>query len=117
MNSQNAAASRATDPHEAHLGRRERQVLLALLESAGRVVTRTELAERAGIADLNDRRCDSVLVSIRRILPPNSLMTVRKRGWVLTPAGAVAAREALVEQPPPVKRRTIPRELSDETTR
>jgi hypothetical protein len=37
----------------------------------------------AGIAELNDRRCYSLLVSIRKALGPSSIRTVRGRGWML----------------------------------
>ncbi len=32
----------------------------------GRVLSRAEISRRAGIADLSDRRCDSLIVGIRR---------------------------------------------------
>lgn len=54
-----------------------------LAANAGRVVSRAELARRAGIADLNDRRCDSLIVGIRRRLGPDRVRTVRRRGWIL----------------------------------
>ena len=59
----------ATDPL-GHLGTQERAVLFALAESAGKVVSRRELARRVGIADLSERRCDSLLVGVRRVLGP-----------------------------------------------
>ena len=37
-----------------------------LADNAGRVLSRAELARRAGIADLSSRRCDSLIVGIRR---------------------------------------------------
>ena len=61
----------------------ESAVLRALITCSGRVVSRSELSRLAGIADLNDRRCDSLLVSIRKALGPSSIRTVRGRGWML----------------------------------
>jgi len=54
-----------------------------LEHNAGRVLSRAELARRAGISDLSDRRCDSLIVGIRRHLGPGRVRTVRRRGWML----------------------------------
>ena len=62
----------------------ESAVLRALITCSGRVVCRRELSRLAGIADLNDRRCDSLLVSIRKALGPESIRTVRGRGWMIS---------------------------------
>ncbi len=55
----------------------------ALAASSGRVLSRAEIARRAGLTDLNDRRCDSLIVGIRRTLGPDCVRTVRRRGWML----------------------------------
>jgi DNA-binding response OmpR family regulator len=78
-----------------HLGPRERAVLAALVDNAGRVVDRDQLRRDAGLADLHARRCDSVLVGLRRTLGPGALVTVRRRGWRLSP-DAVAMAIALI---------------------
>ena len=62
-----------------------------LLANRGRVISRRELARRAGLADLSERRCDSLLVAIRRALGPNSVVTVRSRGWMLSDEAIDAA--------------------------
>jgi hypothetical protein len=54
-----------------------------LVANHRRVVGRRELARQAGLAELSDRRCDSVLVGVRRLLGPDSIVTVRSRGWML----------------------------------
>ena len=54
-----------------------------LAENTGRVLSRAELARRAGIADLSARRCDSLIVGIRRGIGPERVRTVRRRGWML----------------------------------
>jgi len=48
-----------------------------------RLVSRRELARRVGIADLSERRCDSLLVGVRRVLGADAIRTVRSRGWML----------------------------------
>ena len=80
------------------LGEQEQSVLCVLLANRGRVISRRELARRAGLADLSERRCDSLLVAIRRALGPNSVVTVRSRGWMLSD-DAVAAASALAGDP------------------
>lgn len=70
-------------------------MLAVLLANRRRVVGRRELAREAGLAELNQRRCDSVLVGVRRQLGPDSIITVRSRGWMLADH-AVAAAEALL---------------------
>jgi DNA-binding response OmpR family regulator len=74
-----SSLARATTP----LPPQEVAVLRALITCSGRVVSRRELSRLAGIAELNDRRCDSLLVSIRKVLGPDSIQTVRGRGWMI----------------------------------
>ena len=70
-------------------------VLRVLVESTGRVVGRLEVARRAGIADLGERRTDSLLVGIRRVLGSGAIRTVRGRGWILEQDASVRARKLL----------------------
>jgi len=79
-----AAGSTATDPLCAvRLGEQERAVLGVLIHHLGKVVSRRELARHAGLVELSERRCDSLLVNIRRQLPAGAILTVRSRGWML----------------------------------
>jgi DNA-binding response OmpR family regulator len=61
----------------------ERAVYEALAGNAGRVVSRAQLMRLAGIGDLNPRRCDSLIVGIRRRIGADRIRTVRRRGWML----------------------------------
>ncbi len=79
----------------ARLAAQETAVLKALVDCRGRVVSRRELARLAGIADLSDRRCDSLLVAIRRVLGSDAIRTVRGRGWMIVPL-AVDRAEVLL---------------------
>jgi DNA-binding response OmpR family regulator len=67
------------------LSAQEMAVLQAFLDCQGRVISRLEIARRAGLVGLNSRRCDSILVSLRRALGPDAIRTVRSRGWMLEP--------------------------------
>ena len=67
------------------LGAQERAVLRILVEQGGRVISRHELARRCGLTELHERRCDSILVHVRHALGPDSIVTVRRRGWMLRP--------------------------------
>ena len=88
-----------TGVHEEHtagalalqLGHRERAVLGALVGRAGQVVDRDQLRHDAGLDELSPRRCDAILVGIRRTLGPGSVVTVRRRGWRLHPDVLAAA--------------------------
>lgn len=79
----------------ASLGTQERAVLSVLVANQGRVLGRRELARQAGMSDLSERRCDSVLVGIRRVLGPDAIRTVRSRGWILDDRAAALAAELI----------------------
>jgi DNA-binding response OmpR family regulator len=61
----------------------ERAVYTVLADHAGRVLSRAEIARRAGLTDLSERRCDSLIVGIRRTVGAGQIRTVRRRGWML----------------------------------
>jgi DNA-binding response OmpR family regulator len=67
------------------LGAAEAAVLAVLREANGRVVSRRELARRAGLREASPRRADSIGVQLRRSLGDDAIRTVRSRGWALDP--------------------------------
>ncbi len=77
------------------LGVQERAVLAVLVAHRGRVTSRRELSRQAGLADLSVRRCDSVLVDLRRNLGRDAIITVRSRGWMLADAARPGAAALL----------------------
>jgi DNA-binding response OmpR family regulator len=73
----------------------EMKVLRVLWESQGKVLSRETLMRKAGLDDSSARRVDSSMVVLRRVLGPDSLRTVRQRGWMLTEEGCLAAAQFL----------------------
>jgi DNA-binding response OmpR family regulator len=72
-----------TQPAALHLTEQERAVFAVLDAEVGRVLSRHEIARRAGISGLSDRRCDSLIVGIRKQIGADRVRTVRRRGWML----------------------------------
>lgn len=70
---------------------RERDLLAYLAAHPGRVISREEFSTECGLGDLSTRRCDSLIVALRRLLPEHAITTVRKRGWMLAPDATDAA--------------------------
>ncbi len=62
-----------------------------LQEANGRVVSRQELARRAGLREASPRRADAIVVQLRRSLGDGAIRTVRRRGWALDPAHGLDA--------------------------
>lgn len=71
------------------LSPQEVAMLAALLDARGRVVARSELARRAGLSESSSRRCDGVLVGLRRALGEEAVCNVRGRGWRLAQLGGI----------------------------
>lgn len=70
-------------PPLALLTTQEQAVYSVLAANAGKVMSRTEIARKAGISELSERRCDSLIVGIRRRIGADQIVTVRRRGWML----------------------------------
>jgi DNA-binding winged helix-turn-helix (wHTH) protein len=87
----------ADNPPTVRLGSQERAVLSVLVANQHRVISRGELSRLAGLEGLSERRCDSVLVQIRRYLGPESVTTVRGRGWRLSAAHVELANAAVAD--------------------
>lgn len=67
----------------AGLSPQERAVYDVLWAHRGRVLSRHEIARMAGFSDCATRRCDAVILGIRRTLGESSVRTVRRRGWII----------------------------------
>jgi DNA-binding winged helix-turn-helix (wHTH) protein len=73
----------------------EIKVLRVLWDSQGKVLSRETLMRKAGLDVSSARRVDSSMVVLRRVLGPDSVRTVRRRGWMLTEEGHLAAQRFL----------------------
>lgn len=79
---------------ETKLGPTELAVLRVLVDRIGKVTGRPDLNRLAGIEGAT-RRSDAALVLIRRCLGEGSIITVRRRGWMLHGDALDAARSLL----------------------
>jgi DNA-binding response OmpR family regulator len=59
-------------------------ILRVLSASKGRVVSRESILRLAGLDNVSARRADASLVVLRKVLGPDSVITVRRRGWMLS---------------------------------
>lgn len=78
----------------AKLGAAEIAVLRVLVDRVGKITGRHDLNRLAGL-DGTARRSDTALVSIRRHLGDGAIVTVRRRGWMLSNNAVPAARALL----------------------
>lgn len=76
------------------LSDKERAVLRVLVDRAGKVTDRASLNRLAGLSG-TPRRCETVLVTLRRALGDHAIVTVRRRGWMLEESTLPDARRLL----------------------
>jgi DNA-binding response OmpR family regulator len=77
------------------LTRSDVAILEVLVTNMGRILSRTSLLQSAGLETMSERRCDASLVTLRRVLGPESIITVRRRGWMLSENALVTAMTLL----------------------
>jgi len=65
-------------------------VLRVLVHRAGRITSREDLNKLAGLSG-SQRRCEAVLVNLRRALGDGAIVTIRRRGWMLDNSVAAIA--------------------------
>ena len=70
-------------------------ILRVLSASKGRVVSRESILRLAGLDNVSARRADSSLVVLRKVLGADSVVTVRRRGWMLSDEAHEAAAKLL----------------------
>ena len=70
-------------------------ILRVLSDSRGRVVSRESILRLAGLDNVSARRADASLVVLRKILGAENVITVRRRGWMLSDEAHEAAEKLL----------------------
>ena len=73
-------------------------ILRVLLDYPGRVASRESILRLSGLSDLSSRRVDSSLVALRRVLGSDSIITVRRRGWMLSDDALTVAAKLLAHK-------------------
>ena len=73
------------------LSQTDLSILRVLSDAKGRVVSRDSLLRLAGLINVSARRADSSLVVLRKVLGADSIVTVRRRGWMLSEEAHKAA--------------------------
>lgn len=89
------SADDASPPPVAPLSPSDLAVLKVLVAHANKVVSRESLSRLAGLEADSARRADSCLVAVRRVLGHDSVQLVRRRGWMLSADGLIAAQQLL----------------------
>ena len=74
----------------------ELAIVHVLLSQRDKVVGRESLSRLAGLEADSVRRVDSCLVAIRKALGHDSIVTIRRRGWMLSPSGRQAGERYLM---------------------
>ena len=73
----------------------DRAILKVLADSRDRVVSRDSLLRLAGIDNVSARRADASLVVLRKVLGAKNVITVRRRGWMLSDEAHIWAAKLL----------------------
>jgi DNA-binding winged helix-turn-helix (wHTH) protein len=77
-------------PNLSALSEADIAVLRVLVHRAGRITSREDLNKLAGLSG-SQRRCEAVLVNLRRALGDGAIVTIRRRGWMLDNSVATIA--------------------------
>jgi DNA-binding winged helix-turn-helix (wHTH) protein len=65
-------------------------VLRVLVDRSGKITSRDDLNKLAGLGG-SQRRCEAVLVNLRKALGDGAIVTIRRRGWMLDNSVATIA--------------------------
>ena len=79
----------------------EESIVRILLDNHDKVIGRESLSRLAGLDAESARRVDSCLVAIRKVLGPDSIVTIRRRGWMLSASGRLAGEKYIMSHENP----------------
>lgn len=77
-------------PTPVSLSEADISVLRVLVSRAGKVTNRDDLNKLAGLSG-SQRRCEAVLVTLRKALGEGAIVTIRRRGWMLNESSVTEA--------------------------
>ena len=77
-----SSAASVPFPSLGELSEADLAVLRVLVDRAGRITSREDLNKLAGLSG-SQRRCEAVLVNLRKALGDGAIVTIRRRGWML----------------------------------
>lgn len=77
-------------PTDTPLSEAEISVLRVLVSRSGKVTNRDDLNKLAGLTG-TQRRCEAVLVTLRKVLGEGAIVTIRRRGWMLCESSVTEA--------------------------
>ena len=69
-------------PSSGALSETDLAVLRVLVDRSGKITSRDDLNKLAGLNG-SQRRCEAVLVNLRKALGDGAIVTIRRRGWML----------------------------------
>jgi DNA-binding winged helix-turn-helix (wHTH) protein len=80
----------APSPSLSALSEADLAVLRVLVERSGKITSRDDLNKLAGLSG-SQRRCEAVLVNLRKTFGEGAIVTIRRRGWMLDNSVAAVA--------------------------
>jgi len=80
------------------LSQTDLSILRVLSDAEGRVVSRESILRLAGLDNVSARRADASLVVLRKVLGAENVITVRRRGWMLSEEAHNAAVALLARE-------------------
>jgi len=85
-----SSAASVPFPSLSALSETDLAVLRVLIDRTGKITSREDLNKLSGLSG-SQRRCEAVLVNLRKTLGEGAIVTIRRRGWMLDNSVAAVA--------------------------